>query len=227
MNIAIAAGAAAAALLAAGAAAAETRICEATLSGPAGEHTVRLELEDGAIVEGVATWAPPREAARARIEFPRLELRHDITDFETGARAPLRYVTVIHAVRPTQTRARTADVVLGPYTGEPDRVAWDFFARVRDPANTGLRDSEAIAGEIFFTSPQSLRTAREALQIETAVITGDNERLANGVFNLTTRPAMDALFDRAFEVARGHARNPGRECRTLRHDERQREARTR
>lgn len=205
----------------AAAAAADTRYCEATLRGPAGEHTVSLRLEDGVIVDGDALWAPPREAARANIEFPRIELHYDVTDFQTGARSPLRYVMVIHAVRPTQTRARTAEVTFGPYTGEMERQDWGFFERVRDPDNTRLRNSNAIAGGVGFASAASLRAAREAMQLETAVITDAGENLAAGVFNLTTRPALDALLDRAFTAARASADNP-RSCRAPREHERRR-----
>lgn len=211
--------------LSAGRAAAEVRICEATLRGPAGEHTVTLRLEDGVFVEGEAAWAPPRQNARANVEFPRLELRYEVLDFETGARSPLRYLMVIHAVRPTLTRARTAQVALGPYAGEVERREWGFFAQVRDPANRGMRNSDAIAGEIPFSSRASLEAAQTAAQMETYVLTDLNERLVDGVFNLTARPALDALLDRAFQTARQAANNPRRDCRELRHHERDRQRR--
>lgn len=227
MRSMILAGAAVALAVTAGAAAADTRICEATVRGPAGEHTVWLLMEDGAFAYGDALWAPPRQAARANIEFPRIELHYAVRDFDSGARSPLQYVMVTHAVRPTQTRARTAEVALGPYTGELEYQPWDFFAQVRDPANTGLRNSNAIAGEMVFRSPQALRNAQEAFQLETVVVTDAGERLAHGVFNLTTRPALDALMDRAFQAARRKADDPGRHCRLPRQQELEGGVRTR
>ena len=215
----ISALAAGAVLLCALPAQADIRVCESTLRGPAGEHTVYLEVHDGQVAYGDAVWAPPRQNARANIEFPRIELNYRITDFETGARTSLRYVTVIHAVRMTRTRAVTAEVTLAPYTQDGERRDWPFFARARDPENTGLRNSDTIAGTIHFTSPSALEIAMTAPQIETAVITNENENLASGVFLMTHRPALGQLFDHVFQQARGMARNPGRDCRALRHDE--------
>lgn len=201
---------------------AEIRICESTLRGPAGEHTVYLEVEDGQVIYGDAVWAPPRQNARANIEFPRIELNYGISDFQTGARTSLRYVTVIHAVRMGRTRSTSAEVTLAPYTVQGERRDWPFFARARDPENTGLRNSDTIAGTIHFTSPAALEIALTAPQIETSVITNDNENLATGVFLMVHRPALGQLFDHVFQQARGMANNPGRECRSLRHDERSR-----
>lgn len=203
---------------------ADVRVCESTLRGPAGEHTIHLEVEDGQVIYGDAIWAPPRQNARANVEFPRIELNYGITDFETGARTSLRWVTVIHAVRMTSTRATTAEVTFAPYTQDGERRDWPFFARARDAENTGLRNSDAIAGTIHFTSPTALETALTAPQIETAVITDQRESLANGIFLMTHRPALGALFDHVFQQARTMARNPGRDCRALRHDERARSA---
>lgn len=216
-------GAAAAALVLCGLPAqAEVRICESTLRGPAGEHTIYLEVHDGEVVYGDAIWAPPRQNARANVEFPRIELNYGITDLRTGARTSLRYVTVIHAVRMTRTRASTAEVTLAPYTQDGERRDWPFFARARDAENTGLRNSDAIAGTVHFTSPGALETALTAPQVETAVITDQNERLASGVFLMVHRPALDQLFNHVFQQARAMADDPGRACRALRHDERPR-----
>lgn len=211
--------AASAAVLAATPAQADIRICESTLRGPAGEHTIYLEVEDGRVIYGDAIWAPPRQNARANVEFPRIELNYRITDYETGARTSLRYITVIHAVRMTGTRAATAEVTFAPYTEDGERQDWPFFARARDGENTGLRNSGAIAGTIHFTSPAALETALTAPQIETSVITDENENLASGVFLMVHRPALGQLFDHVFQLARGMARNPDRECRALRYDE--------
>lgn len=219
MKALISTGAVAVALFAALPSQAQIRICESTLRGPAGEHTVYLEVADGRVVYGDAVWAPPRQNARANIEFPRIELNYGITDYETGALTPLRYVTVIHAVRMTRTRATTAEVSLAPYTLAGERRDWPFFARARDPENTGLRNSDTIAGTVHFTSPSALEIALTAPQLETSVITNENENLATGVFLMTHRPALGALFDHVFQQARGMARNPGRDCRALRHDE--------
>jgi hypothetical protein len=198
---------------------AEIRICESTLRGPAGEHTVYLEVQDGRVIYGDALWAPPRQNARANVEFPRIELNYGITDYETGARTSLRYITVIHAVRMTGTRAATAEVTFTPYTEDGERRDWPFFARARDGENTGLRNSDAIAGTIHFTSPSALEIALTAPQIETSVITNENENLATGVFLMVHRPALGQLFDHVFQQARGMARNAGRDCRALRYDE--------
>lgn len=210
------------ALLAAVPAQADIRICESTLRGPAGEHTVYLEVENGEVIFGEAVWAPPRQNARANVEFPRIELNYGINDYRTGARTSLRYITVIHAVRMTRTRATTAEVTLAPYTQDGERNDWPFFARARDPENTGLRNSDTIAGTVHFTSPAALEIALTAPQVETAVITDQNESLASGVFLMVHRPALGQLFDHVFAQARGMADNAGRECRSLRHDERSR-----
>ena len=222
MKALIVVAAAGAALVCALPAQAEVRICESTLRGPAGEHTVYLEVEDGRVIYGDAVWAPPRQNARANVEFPRIELNYGITNYDTGARTSLRYVTVIHAIRMTGTRAATAEVTFTPYTQEGERRDWPFFARARDAENTGLRNSDAIAGTIHFTSPTALEIAMTAPQIETSVITNDNENLASGIFLMVHRPALGQLFDHVFQQARGMANNPGRDCRSLRHDERSR-----
>lgn len=219
MKALISTAVAGAAMLAAIPAQAEIRICESTLRGPAGEHTIYLEVEGGQVIYGDAVWAPPRQNARANVEFPRIELNYGITDYETGARTSLRYITVIHAIRMTTTRAATAEVTFTPYTQDGERRDWPFFARARDAENNGLRNSSAIAGTVHFTSPSALEIAMTAPQIETSVITDQNENLASGVFLMTHRPALGQLFDHVFAQARGMARNPGRDCRALRHDE--------
>ena len=56
------------------------------------------------------------------------------------------------------------------------------------------------------------------------MITDQRESLASGIFLMTHRPALGALFDHVFQQARTMARNPGRDCRALRHDERARSA---
>lgn len=201
---------------------AEIRVCESTLRGPAGEHTVHLEVQDGEIIYGDAVWAPPRQNARANIEFPRIELNYGIADFDTGERTPLRYVTVIHAVRMTRTRATSAEVSLAPYTQAGERRDWPFFAAARDVENRGLRNSDAIAGTVHFTSRTALETALTAPQIETAVITNQNERLASGIFLMVHRAALDDLFNHVYRQARDAARGSGHGCRALRHDERAR-----
>lgn len=210
--------AAAAAALTATPAMAEIRVCETTLRGPAGEHTIRVEVEDGRIIYGDAVWAPPRQGARANVEFPRLELNYGITDFETGALTPLRYVTVLHAVRMTRTTADTAEVTLAPYT-QPGAVRdWPFFARARNAEDTRYRNSERIGGSVHFMTPEALQIAQTAPQIETSVVNNLNEQMANGVFLMVHRVAADALFDRAFQDLSDELANPSR-CRLLRHDE--------
>ncbi len=204
---------------------AQIRVCESTLRGPAGEHTVHLELENGQVVYGDAIWAPPRQNARANVEFPRIELNYGITDFQTGARTSLRYITVIHAVRMTSTRASSAEVTFAPYTQDGERRDWPFFAAARDAENRGMRNSSAIAGTVHFTSPAALEMAMTAPQLETSVVTDQNENLASGVFLMVHRPALGQLFDHVFQQALTMSRNPGRDCRSLRHDERARSGR--
>lgn len=211
---------AAAVILAAGSAQADVRICETTLTGPAGQHTIYIEMDGSQMVYGEAIWAPPRQNARANIDFPRIELNYGITDETTGARTSLRYVVVSQGVRTTGTRAVSAEVTLSPYTQEGERRDWPFFARARDPANTRIRNSDAIAGQVVFSSPAALSMAQTAPQLETAVITNLDERLASGVFLMTHRPALDALFDHAFNQLRPALSEPARRCRSPRHDER-------
>ncbi|MBN8552347.1 MAG: hypothetical protein J0L52_05575 [Caulobacterales bacterium] len=208
------------------AAQAQIRVCETTLRGPAGEHQIYIEMDGDRMVFGEAVWAPPRQNARANIEFPRIELNYGIRDLETGARSPLRYVTVIHAVRMTNTRSTSAEVTLAPYRQAGEQRDWPFFARARDGGNTRLRNSSVIAGTIHFTSADALEMALTAPQLETSVVTNLGENLANGVFLMTHRPALDALFDHVFQQTRNKARNPGRECRGLRHDEESRFSRS-
>lgn len=214
----ISALAAAAALFCALPAQADIRVCETTLRGPAGEHTIRVEMEDGAIIYGEAVWAPPRQNAIANVEFPRLELNYAITNFDTGTRSTLRFVTVIHAARMTETRANTAEVTLSPYGGEMLTREWPFFARARDPEDTRFRNAERIGGSVHFFESEALEIALTAPQIETSVVTEHNERLATGVFLMVHRPALDAMFDHAFQQVRPRLAN-GRGCRALRHDE--------
>lgn len=206
----------------AGPALADIRVCEATLSGPAGEHIIYLEVDGREVVFGEAVWAPPRQNARAGIEFPRLELNYGITDFDTGERTPLRYVEIYHALRMTQTRADTAEVTFGPFSQPGERRDWPFFAMARDPSNTGVRNSDVIGGNVFFSSRSALEAAQTAPQLETRVVTNLDEELASGVFLMVHRPALDAMFNHAFQQARQAAENPGRHCRGLRHDERAR-----
>lgn len=207
------------ALVAPGAALADIRVCEATLRGPAGEHIIRVEVQDGQVVYGGATWAPPRQNARANVDFPRLELVYPITDFETGARAPLQYISVTHSVRMTETRADTAQVTFAPYQQDGVSQDWPFFARARNAEDTRFRNSERIGGNVLFSSETARQIALTAPQIETTVVSNLNEGMSSGVFLLVHRPALDALFDRAFQEVRSDLRNPSRECRALRHDE--------
>lgn len=222
---AIACFVAASAVLAASPALADMRVCETTIRGPAGEHTVRLEVEDGTVIYGDAIWAPPRQNARANIEFPRIELNYGITDFETGERTSLRYVEVIHAVRLTQTRSDSAEVTFGPYTQPGERRDWPFFAAARDAENRGLRNADVIGGNVFFNSREAIEAAQTAPQLETRVVTNLNEELVSGVFLMTHRPALDAMLNHAFGQVRQAANDPRRNCRAPRHDERLRSQR--
>lgn len=198
---------------------AEIRVCETALRGPAGEHSIRVEVEDGQIIYGGATWSPPRQNARPNVEFPRLELVYAITDFDTGARSPLQYISITHAARMTQTRADTALVTISPYQQDGISRDWPFFARARNAEDRRFRNSDAIGGNVILASEEARQIALTAPQMESNVITNLGERLSSGVFLLIHRPALDALFDRAYQDIRSDLRNPSRECRTLRHDE--------
>lgn len=200
----------AAAMLIASPALATRRVCEAVLRGPAGEHVIQILMEDEQRVAGWAIWKPPLEGPQRAL--PGLHLHYRLTDLNTGARSPLLYAEVFHIARISDSRASTATVGIGPYGGEElERRDWTSFAQSR--ARAERDDIDALAGGTGFSSRQVLDLVQNAPQIRSAAITDRNEMISEGVWNLTTRVALDPLFARAFSVASAHAENPRRHCR--------------
>lgn len=199
--------------LTAGAAAADTRICEGILRGPAGEHTVQLLMEDGEFVRGLAFWAPPNQTAVRGGALPLMRLYYRVQDFGSGARGPLMHVQLIHAARISDSRATSAHVDIRRYgeTEPAEVLEWRGFAEAR--ANSRRDDLVSMASSVGFGSPTALELIETAPQVESRAITDRNELISSGVWNLTYRVALDALFDRAFQEARQDAMNP-RRCRT-------------
>lgn len=198
---------------------ADIRICEISLRGPAGQHEIYIEMQDGQMTYGEAVWAPPRQNARANVEFPRIELNYGIQDITTGSRTSLRYIHVIHGVRMDQVRGRTAEISLAPYGQPGESRPWSGFAQARDPNNLRSRNSDGLGGGVGFSSSTALGFAQSAPQLETRAVTDLGEVMSTGVFLMVHRPALDALFDHAFQQLRPSLEDPQRQCRSPRYDE--------
>lgn len=191
---------------------AEHRICEGLLRGPAGEHSIRYLLEDGEIVRGLATWSPPNQTARQGGALPRMILYYRISDLETGARGPLMFVHMMHAARVSDTSATSATVGIRRYGEDAwlERREWAYFASAVE--NSRRDDLESMASTTGFGSAEALELFMTAPQVESNAVTNEGVQVSSGVWNLSYRTALDALFDRAFQEVRRRLQSRS-ECR--------------
>lgn len=195
----------------------QQRVCEGVVRGPAGEHIMQILLEDGQPVSGLATWRPPNQTALRGRALPMINMYYHITDLATGARGPLFYVHVIHAARVGDSQATSAEVRIRRY-GETEWMArrnWQSFADARrDAARDYIYN---MAGSVGFGSPAELNLFSTAAQVESHAVTDTNTRISAGIWNLSYRPALDALFDRAFQETRRRVSHPA-ECVRATHE---------
>lgn len=189
----------------------EQRVCEGVMRGPAGEHIIQILLEDDEPVAGLATWRPPNQTAVRGRALPMIAMYYRLLAIESGERAPLSYVHVIHAARIGDSSAASAEVRIRRY-GESEWLEsrnWASFAQARQDA---VRDDiDSLAGSVGFGSPAALELFSTAPQVESHAVTNENLRISSGVWNLTYRVALDPLFDRAFQEARRRVSHPA-EC---------------
>ncbi|MBN8552348.1 MAG: hypothetical protein J0L52_05580 [Caulobacterales bacterium] len=178
------------------------------MRGPAGEHIIQILLEDGQPMFGLATWRPPNQTAVRGRALPMVAMYYGVRDLETGERGPLFYVHVIHAARIADSNATSAEVRIRRY-GETEWLERRDWASFADARNDAARDSIFnLAGSVGFGSSAALDMFSTAPQVESHAVTDRNVRVSSGIWNLTYRVVLDALFDRAFREARRRASHP-------------------
>jgi hypothetical protein len=189
----------------------DLRVCEGVMRGPAGEHIIQILLEDGQPIGGLATWRPPNQTAVRGRALPMINMYYRMLDLETGRRGPLFYVHVIHTARIGDSSATSAEVRIRRFgdTEWLEQQNWQSFADARQ--NAVRDDIDSLAGSVGFNSPAALELFSTAAQIESHAVTDTNTRISAGIWNLSYRPALDALFDRAFQEARRRVSHPA-EC---------------
>ncbi len=197
------------ALLTSPAHAQQRRICEGTIRGPAGEHIVQILLEDREPVYALAMWRPPNQTAISGNPLPMIVMYYRVLNIPSGERGPLYFVHVIHAARMNGLQGTSAEVRIRRYgeTAWFARQDWPTFAEAQE------EDYDSFIRSVGFNSPEVLELFSVAPQVESHAVTDDNVRVSAGIWNLSYRTALDALFDRAHAEALRRASHPSESIR--------------